>query len=59
MAPNNSENSALWDHDQQIQPPQEEERQQRGFRKVETHSEGCREYVLISPAATPPVPKWG
>lgn len=55
---NNNKNRALWDHHQQIQSPQEDERQS-GFRKVETGSEGCREHPLISPPATPPVPKRG
>lgn len=55
---NNSENRTLWDHHQENQPPWEK-RQQCGFRKVEICPEGRKEYVLISPTATPPVPKWG
>lgn len=43
-----AQSSTLRDHRQHVQPPREEQRQQRGFRKVETRSTGCREYVLIS-----------
>lgn len=43
-----AQSSTLRDHCEQVQLPQEEEKQQHGFRKVETRSTGCREYVLIS-----------
>lgn len=51
-----AQSSTLQDHCQQVQLPQEEEKQQHGFRKVETRSTRCREYVFISQQPLLPSP---